>query len=559
MKIANQNNITSSQKYITRIYDLVDACCSLNIVRSKEPLRTVQDMVLNLTNTEGEKVFVWNPVKGTVEPEKKNQQFDLKGDGNVSFGDAFAAIKEKVVNKAAETFLQKDPETYIFHGCASYLEDEVLIEYCRYYADRLALTNIRVFLIVDDVDLPEALSNCTIITDYDTPTATELVQYAADTSADAGITFFTDSQLEQLANAGAGMTKLQFTQHLSLGVIDSPFQTDEGGTEDEIFNCVLNGVYKGKTEVVKTDDLLELMESEDMSDVGGMANLKNWVGKRAKCYSQEALDYGIEAPKGVVFVGIPGTGKSLAAKAVGSVLQIPIVRLDFGKIFNSLVGKSEETLRRTLKMVESMSPCVLFVDEIDKGLGGTGSGSDGGVSQRVLGTFLTWMQENDKPIFVMVTANKITGLPPELLRRGRIDEIFAAGMPSVDERLEVLRIHLSKRGRDPKEVLDNDDDAVLAFVQASNDFVGAEIEQAVKNGLIDAYDAGESFNMSYVSASLETMTPMSQTYKAEIEAMIKWSANNAISASAVPIEHAPASTGEKKTSQVRRRNRSEVK
>jgi SpoVK/Ycf46/Vps4 family AAA+-type ATPase len=230
----------------------------------------------------------------------------------------------------------------------------------------------------------------------------------------------------------------------------------------------------------------------------------------------------------MVFVGIPGTGKSLAAKAISQVLGVPLVRLDFGRVFNSFVGRSEERMRVALKMVESMSPCVLFCDEVDKGLGGIGGSGDSGTSSRVLGSFLTWLQENKTPVFTMVTANNITGLPPELLRRGRFDAIFAAGLPNEAERMEILKIHLRKRGYDLAKFPAKDKNNVMVL---SAGYVGAEIEAAVQDGLIDAFAAEEKFSLRHVGEALERMVPLSKAHNALIQEMTLWMQNNATPAS----------------------------
>jgi ATP-dependent 26S proteasome regulatory subunit len=242
---------------------------------------------------------------------------------------------------------------------------------------------------------------------------------------------------------------------------------------------------------------------------------------------------------------VHNTGKSLAAKSVASELGVPLVRLDFGRIFNSLVGASEERVRMALRMVESMAPVVLFVDEIDKGLGGIGSGGDSGTSSRVLGTFLTWLQENKRPVFTMVTANNVKGLPPELLRRGRFDAIFSTGMPTHEEREEVTCIHLAKRGYDPEDMGVN---GIKAIARASAGYVPAEIESAIKDGLIDAFAEGEDFCEDHVVVALRAMVPLSKAFNKEINAMTLWAHENATPAGLV-ADHsdAPASPNNVRT------------
>lgn len=225
---------------------------------------------------------------------------------------------------------------------------------------------------------------------------------------------------------------------------------------------------------------------------------------------------------------VHNTGKSLCAKAIAGVLGVPLVRLDFGKVFNSLVGKSEERMRKALSMVESMSPCVLFVDEIDKGLGGIGGSGDSGTSNRILGTFLTWLNDCEEPVFTVVTANNVTALPPELLRRGRFDAIFSTGLPTVEERREVLRIHLAKRGKDIGEYGASD---VQAFLNASAGYVPAEIESAVKDGLIDAFSEQEPFDVTWATSAIEIMVPLSKAFNEVIQAMTLWAKSNATPAS----------------------------
>ncbi len=242
---------------------------------------------------------------------------------------------------------------------------------------------------------------------------------------------------------------------------------------------------------------------------------------------------------------VHNSGKSLTAKAVAGVLGIPCVRLDFGKVFNSLVGKSEEQIRKALRMIESMSPCVCLVDEIDKGLGGaSGASGDSGVSSRVLGTFLTWLQDNPYPVFTMVTANNVTGLPPELLRKGRFDATFATGLPTIKERLQVLDIHLRKRGHDIKSFKKTE---LTTFAKASEGYVPAEIEAGIKESLViafdDAMEAGETpeLTMDNILKAMDDMVPLSKSHKEDMDAILEWSRKNAT----------PASLPEKKARQAK--------
>lgn len=223
---------------------------------------------------------------------------------------------------------------------------------------------------------------------------------------------------------------------------------------------------------------------------------------------------------------VHNTGKSLVAKAIAGELGVPLVRIDFGRVFSSYVGSSEQRIRQALRQVEAMSPCVLFCDEIDKGLGGiaSGGGSDSGVSMRVLGSFLTWLQDCEYPVFTMVTANNIDGLPPELLRRGRFDAIFSTSLPTAKERMDVLGIHLRKRGRD---IADFDQSDMQNVITACDKYVPAEIESAVKDALVDAFGAGDDLEPRHLLNAFSVMVPLSKAFATQIERMNEWAKNNA--------------------------------
>ncbi|MCS4527072.1 AAA family ATPase [Clostridium botulinum] len=204
-------------------------------------------------------------------------------------------------------------------------------------------------------------------------------------------------------------------------------------------------VLEEKCQVIKKTGILEFMKSDlKMEDVGGLENLKRWISKRNKSWLDSAQKYNLPAPKGVLITGVPGCGKSLTAKAISAMWQLPLLRLDMGKIFSGVVGSSEENMRKAIKTAEAVSPSILWIDEIEKGFGGASSSGDSGTSMRIFGTFLTWMQEKIKPVFVVATANNISNLPSELLRKGRFDEIFFVDLPTKNERKDIFRLHLKK-------------------------------------------------------------------------------------------------------------------
>jgi AAA+ superfamily predicted ATPase len=287
-------------------------------------------------------------------------------------------------------------------------------------------------------------------------------------------------------------------------------------------------VFSEKQQIIKKSGLLEYYPSQErFANVAGLENLKQWLNKRGMAFSDRATEFGLPAPKGVLLLGVQGCGKSLCAKAAASLWKLPLLRFDIGRMFGSLVGSSEENMRRAVQTAESVAPAILWVDEIDKAFAGaTGSsGSDAGTASRVFGTFLTWLSEKTSPVFVIATANDISSLPPELLRKGRLDEIFFVDLPTEVERQEVFRIHLSKRKRDPAGF------GLDELARASDGFSGAEIEEAIISGLFDAFSKGTDLSTQILKASLVETVPLSKTMSEELNRLRTWAQGRARPAS----------------------------
>jgi SpoVK/Ycf46/Vps4 family AAA+-type ATPase len=264
-----------------------------------------------------------------------------------------------------------------------------------------------------------------------------------------------------------------------------------------------------------------------MDYVGGMNELKDWLRKRGLAFSERARRFGLPEPRGLLLLGVQGSGKSLVAKAVAGLWKLPLLRLDMGKVFNEMVGASEANIRLALRMAESVAPSVLWIDELEKGLSGLGSSnrSDAGTAARVFGSFLVWMQEKTSPVFVIATSNDITGLPPELLRKGRFDEIFFVDLPAFEERQEVFAIHLAKRHRDPLKF------ALDALAQEAEGFSGAEIEQVVISALYDAFEHDRELTDQDIIQNIKQTVPLSQTMQEQVTLLRNWARTHARSAS----------------------------
>jgi SpoVK/Ycf46/Vps4 family AAA+-type ATPase len=291
----------------------------------------------------------------------------------------------------------------------------------------------------------------------------------------------------------------------------------------------LDVIIAEKKQLIRKSGILEYTEpDEHIKHVGGLVELKHWLEKRRMAFSERARRFGLPEPRGLLLLGVPGGGKSLVAKATASLWQLPLLRLDMGKVFSQMVGSSEENIRSALRVAETVSPAVLWLDEIEKGLAGTASShrSDAGTAARVFGSFLVWLQEKTAPVFVIATSNNINLLPPELLRKGRFDEIFFVDLPSQEEREEIFAIHLAKRHRDP-----NDFD-LAQLARAAEGFSGAEIEQVIIAGLYEAFDNDErDLSTQDLLDAVAATIPLSRTMREQITTLRNWARTHARPAS----------------------------
>ncbi len=288
----------------------------------------------------------------------------------------------------------------------------------------------------------------------------------------------------------------------------------------------INVVIASKRRMVQHGGLLEYIQTPlDLSEIGGMSRLKKWLDERKDAFTSNAEEFGLKSPKGVLMLGVQGAGKSLCAKAVATAWHQPLLRLDPGSLFASYIGESERNLRDALRQTEAMSPVILWIDEIEKGFASAASQStDGGLSKRMFGTLLTWMQEHEDPVFVIATANDIEALPPELLRKGRFDEIFFVDLPTENVREEIFAIHLKKRKRDPGQF------DLEALARTSEGYSGSEIEQAVISALHAAYADKTELDTNRILCALRTSPPLSVTMAESVQCLRSWAEGRCVPA-----------------------------
>lgn len=517
---------------------LVDAGISIIQVKTREPGRTLASLRKTILLDPGNAYIEYDIVHGTRRDFTLDNYANhaIRGTEPMDYVPAMKAPLQTLHDGSANTGDNPPLVHYVFNVPMAFTNNNpVILELLTLYFSLLPATRIVIILVTpnEPVNLPAGMVH---VLNAPTPTLSELTATLRDMVEASSANYeggadISEEEYTSLARLGLGLTKDEFDNCVCLTLIDNPARTTEVLTAEPFYE----GISKGKTEVVKQSDILELYPIEDISHVAGMKGFKAWLEDRIEVFSEDAIEFGIQPPKAVALVGVPGTGKSLLAKAAASVLGVPLLRLDFGKVFSKWVGDSESRMRAALDMVSSMGQLVLMVDEIDKGLGGIGGGGqDGGTSARVLGTFLTWMNDNNSGVLCIVTANRIDGLPPELFRKGRMDQTFWVGLPNPEERREVLAVHLEKRGRN---IEDFEEREISQFVQASEGFVPAEIEQAVKDGLILAFkDKGsDDLSLRHVQTALQQQVPMSRSNAEQIDAIIEWGRANAISVSEEPV------------------------
>jgi SpoVK/Ycf46/Vps4 family AAA+-type ATPase len=378
-------------------------------------------------------------------------------------------------------------------------------------------------IIAPTLQLPLDLQKDVSVVEFDLPSREELGalmdRTLSEVNQSTGKNLSVDNAArEQILAATSGLTLNEAENVFAKTLVVS------GKLSDDDLPIILSE----KEQTIRKSGLLEYYHADaNLQDVGGMDVLKDWLGKRRIAFDPRAQSAGLPPPKGLLMIGVQGCGKSLTAKAIAGYWRLPLLRLDVGRLFTSLVGSSEENVRSAIRVAESVAPAVLWVDEIEKSLAGSqSSGStDGGTSARVLSTFLTWLQEKTAPVFVVATANSIDQLPPELLRRGRLDETFFVDLPDAKEREDIWNIHLQKR----KHIPGNFDLKVLS--ESSDGFSGAEIEQAIIAGMFEAFGMRSALSTEILAYCAKASVPLSRTMKEPIDRLRDWAESRARRAS----------------------------
>ncbi|MEL6930250.1 MAG: AAA family ATPase [Cyanobacteria bacterium J06600_6] len=462
-------------------------------------------------NAEYKRVFVWTVTRGMVE-----------------YGQPRQATKHNTVSPEAAiewTIREKEGGIFIFKDLHPFIDGPVITRWLRDAIASFKGTNKTIILMSPLQTLPIELEKEAVVLDYPLPNLAELNQVLDQRLAKSKGARVTTETREKLLKAALGLTKDEAEK------VYRKAQVKAGQlTENEV-----DIVLSEKQQLIRRNGILEYIEEDEtLSSVGGLEELKGWLKQRSNAFTERAREYGLPQPKGMLILGVPGCGKSLIAKTTSRLWGLPLLRLDMGRVYDgSTVGRSEANLRNALKTAESISPAILFIDELDKAFaGGGGSGdSDGGTSGRIFGSFLTWMQEKKSPVFVMATANRVERLPGEFLRKGRFDEIFFVDLPSSAERQDIFRIHLGKRRSDISRF------DLEQLTKVSDGFSGAEIEQAIIAAMYDAFAQDREFTQLDIIAAIKATLPLSRTMIEQVTALRDWARQRARPASSSVAEY----------------------
>jgi AAA+ superfamily predicted ATPase len=411
---------------------------------------------------------------------------------------------------------------FLLKDFARYCDSDRVSRKLRDLADGFRTARRSIILLAAQINLPPELSADAAAFELGLPSTEELLapvrQTLTELCAAQGIVNALDAMaIGQLTKNLTGLPEVEALRVLRQCVL-ARGRADTGLLED---------VAEGKRQTLHTEGLLESVKRDaSFRDVAGLQRLREWIGKRKSAWTPEGQRFGLVPPKGILITGVQGCGKSLAARAVAGEWGYDLVRLDAGALYDKFVGESEKRLRKALELAQRLAPVVLWIDEIEKAFASAGSSgdADAGLSQRLLATLLTWMQDREPGVFLAATSNNITVLPPEMLRKGRFDEIFFVDLPNTQSRAAMFALHLRKRGREPGVF----DTASLA--QASEGFSGAEIEQAIVSGLYTAFSQKQQLSTEILLGEIQSTQPLSVTRAEEITAIREWAKNRAVPA-----------------------------
>lgn len=416
---------------------------------------------------------------------------------------------DKLTPETASLFVLKDYDNF--------LKDFSVVRKLKNLSRSLKTQPKNIIIVSSEINIPDSLKEFVTLLEFPLPSYSEILEELNRLLSSLQQEIDTTT-LNNIATACQGLSLERIRRVLSKVIAKN------GEIDDSSPPLIL----QEKKQIIQQTQLLEFcLNDKNLDDLGGLDVFKQWLQVRDQAFSQEAIKYGLPYPKGLLLVGVQGTGKSVAAKIIAHEWQLPLLRLDFGRLFASLIGQSEQRVRKMIEIAEALSPCVLWVDEIDKAFAGAQSSGDSGTTSRVLATFITWLSEKTSPVFVVSTANNIELIPPEILRKGRFDEMFFLNLPTREEREAIFEVHLKKYRPDSIENFQ-----IPLLGQLSKEFSGAEIEQVVIDAMRLGFNEDREFNNEDILVSIQNCVPLARTRSKELDQLKSWAeSGNVISAS----------------------------
>ena len=474
---------------------LLRACYPLMYIPTYEEERVEAEIREEASNQGNRPVYTWDFVDG--------YQGSLNDEG---FGKRNPLQALEFVEKISPA----GPAVLILRDYHHFLEDVAISRKLRNLARSLKSQPKNIVLLSPRVAIPADLAEVLTVVEFPLPTEEDIKAGIELLLMTYGNELCTNS-LDDLVRSCQGLSMARIHRVLARAI------AAHGELQPEDVDLIL----EEKRETIRQTQILDFYPAkEQISDIGGLDNLKDWLLRRGASFSVHAKRYGLPHPRGLLLVGIQGTGKSLTAKAIAHHWHLPLLRLDVGRLFAGLIGESESRTRQMIQMAEALSPCILWIDEIDKAFSGLGSRGDAGTTSRVFGTFITWMAEKTSPVFVVATANDIQSLPSEILRKGRFDEIFFVGLPTQEERKAIFNVHLSRLR--PHNLIGYDMDR-LAY--ETLDFSGAEIEQTLVEAMHIGFSQNRDFTNDDVLEAASQIIPLARTAKEQIQPLREWAAS----------------------------------
>lgn len=492
----------SKMSMIEKISQYMDAGYPILYMNTFEELKGVKSII---AASGARQVLSWSYAEGLVLYKNGEAQDLYKNDLAKT---PIAIVLEQLL---ADSLYELEGKVIVFKDIHHYLEEPEVISLLKQLVNKINLgADFSIIFLSPIVKIPKELEKFITIIEAEYMGYDAIRKEIVDFIEYQELPKVADKLLDELAMAFKGLTKFEINNLLALAYAN----------DGELTRADLGLIFEQKKQMIMKSGILEMVNvKESVDDIGGLENLKEWFAKKAKVIKNihEAEKFGVDMPKGVLIAGVPGCGKSLNAKVASTLFEVPLLRMDMGRLMGKYVGESEGNMRRAIALSEAISPCVLWIDELEKAFAGINGHGGSEVTVRLFGNFLTWMQDKESPVFVVATANNIMDLPPELMRKGRFDEIYFVGLPKADERKKILQIHIKKRR--PKDLAGIDLDKLVGKTEG---YSGADLEGVVKDAVEDAFANGkQAVTTDDILRMIENTHSLSEIMKEQLEKMNK--------------------------------------